>query len=381
MRAISGFGDRKDVFRGLFCLLLLLVAVFSISRPSAAAEEVFTVSKVAVDVTATTAAAARERAIQEGQRQGFMRLVARLVPASNVPRLPRLSDAAVADLVRDFEIADEKTSPVRYIADLTIRFKPTQVRALLRGSGIPFSETPSRPVLVLPVFDPGTGPKLFEDDPWHQAWSRRAPGGGLVPYVLPRNDADDIATVSADEAVAGNESQLKAIAARYGVTDILVAIGRLKPDEASGLDALSVSAQRFGTTETEENFVATFAPEAADGPNGIFDRAAEAIDRHVQEGWKQATVLHFNSEQEVSARVPLGSLDRLTTVLHGLEGLAPVERVDLLRFNRDEAEVRLRFLGDENQLALLLAQRGLVLSRDPSGFVLRPAEAGAGAHP
>jgi hypothetical protein len=364
-----------------FGLLLFAVSALLLSRPAAAAEEVFTVSNVSVDETAATAAAAREHAIEAGQRQALMRLVARLAPAAAAERLPSLSDAAISDLVRDFEIADEKTSSVRYIANLTIRFKPAQIRALLRGSGILFSETPSRPVLVLPVFDPGTGPTLFGDGPWQQAWTRRVPGDGLVTYVLPRGDADDVASISVEEAVRGDEARLSSIAARYGVSDVLVATARLKPDQASGLSALDVSAQRFGTKATEQAFVANFGPQATDGPNGMFERAAAAVDQRVQEAWKQATIVHFNSEQELSARVPLGSLDRLTTVLHGLDGLAPIERVDLVRINRDEAEVHLRFLGDESQLALLLAQRGLSLSGDPSGLVLQPAAVGAGNRP
>jgi hypothetical protein len=45
--------------------------------------------------------------------------------------------------------------------------------------------------------------------------------------------------------------------------------------------------------------------------------------------------------------------------------------VDLMRVAHDEAVVRLRFVGDEDQLALLLAQRDLALQRDVTGFVLR----------
>jgi hypothetical protein len=360
---------------------LVVASALAFSQPARADDSIFTVSDVAVDATAATAAVARERAIQDGQRQAFARLVARLAPASERQRVPRLSDASLADLVRDFEIGGEKTSTVRYIANLTIRFKPVQIRALLRGSGIAFSETPSRPVLVLPVFDAGSGPKVFEDNPWQQAWRPLAPGDGLVPFVLPRNDADDIATISAEEAAAGDATHLKAIAAHYGVSDVLVATARVRPDEATGLDAIDVSAGRFGTAATEENFVARFAPAAADGAGGAFGRAAAAVAERIQEGWKQATMLRFNSEQEISARVPLGSLDRLNSVMRGLDGLAPIERVDILRVNRDEAEVHLVFLGDESQLALLLAQRGLALSRDPAGLVLQPLGAGAESGP
>jgi hypothetical protein len=67
--------------------------------------------------------------------------------------------------------------------------------------------------------------------------------------------------------------------------------------------------------------------------------------------------------------------------MRGLDGLAPIQRVDLVRVAYDEADLHLRFLGEENQLTLLLAQRDLALSRDVNGYVLRSTAAGPGGQP
>jgi hypothetical protein len=263
-----------------------------------------------------------------------------------------------------------------------VRFKPGDVRNILRQRGVAFSETPSKPVLVLPIYYTDNGAVLFEDNPWQAAWAALAPGDGLVPFVVPRNDAADAASITSAQAEAGNAAALRAIAARYSVADVLVAVARPRPDGASGHNALDVSASRFGTTVTEESIVTSFAPEANDvSAYAVFDRAAAAIVERVNEGWKQSSLLHFGSEREISARVPLDGLNSLVTVMRGLDGLAPIQRVDLVRVAHDEAEVRLRFVGDESQLALLLAQRDLALQRDGSGFVLRSTASRAGARP
>lgn len=368
-------------FNPLLAALALAAAVFFAAPHAAfAADEIFTVANVAVDATAATAAVARERAIQDGQRRALIRLLQRLSPQSERPKFPQLSDTALADLVRDFEIGGEKTSSVRYIASLTVRFKPSDVRAILRQRGIAFSETPSKPVLVLPVYDDGAGATLFEDNPWRGAWAARVPGDGLVMFLLPRNDAADAATITAEQAMTGNGAALRALAAHYGVADVLVAVVQAHPDEASGHNSIDVSASRFGTTE--ESVVTAFAPAAGDAnPTAVFDRAAAAITDRIEESWKQASLLHFDSQREISVRVPLGSLNRLVTVMRGLDGLAPIQRVDLIRVAYDEADLHVRFLGEENQLTLLLAQRDLALSRDVGGYVLRSTTAGPGGQP
>lgn len=377
-------GVRRRLLPLHFLVAVALAAAAAVLSPGSAraADEVFTVPDVAVDATAQTASAARERALQEGQRRAFERLMHKLTPASERSRLPRPTDTAIADMVRDFEISGEKTSSVRYIANLTVRFKPADVRDLLRQRGVAFSETQSKPVLVLPVYHSEGGVVLFEQNPWQAAWAAFAPGDGLVPFVLPHNDADDTAAITAAQAEAGDGAALRAIGQRYGAADVLVAVARPRAAAASGPIALDVSASRFGTAATEQSIVTSFAPETGDvSAYAVFDRAAAAIADRVDESWKQSSVLRFGSEREISARVPLDGLDTLVAVMRGLDGLAPIQRVTLVRVARDEAEVRLAFVGDEDQLALLLAQRDLALHREGTGFVLRSTAARAGGRP
>lgn len=382
MAFISAVASRHGSQQFSFLLLLAfaLVVVFA-PRAAYANDEVFTVINVAVDATAATATAARERAINEGQRHAFTRLLNRLTPQDERSQLPQLSDTAIDDLVRDFEIADEKTSPVRYIANLTVRFKPDEVRNLLRQRGVAYSETPSKPVLVLPLYDDGSGAGtvLFADNQWRAAWEEQLPGDGLVPFVLPRDDEGDAAIITPEQAEASDEIALRAIAARYGTADVLVTLAKIHPDETSGRDALDVSASRLGTSAAEESIVTTFAPEENDtDDSAMFDRAVSAVMSRIEESWKQSSLLRFDSQREISVKVPLSGLDTLVTVMRGLDGLASIQHIDLVRVSRDEADLQLSYVGDAEQLTLLLAQRDLVLGHDADTYVLRPAPPAAG---
>jgi hypothetical protein len=161
--------------------------------PAAADDDLFTVRAVAVDATADTARLARDRAIAEGRRAAFQRLVERLVPASRARAVTAPTDAELERMVIGFEVADERTSSVRWLADLTVAFDPAAVRARLRAAGVPFAETRSLPVLVIPLYDTGGETVLWrEPNPWRNAWYELAPQGGLVPFVGPYGDVSDI---------------------------------------------------------------------------------------------------------------------------------------------------------------------------------------------
>ena len=344
--------------------------------PPAPLVEVFTVGNVAVDATAETAAAARTAAVADGERRAFRRLLERLTLAADRGRLPTVDAARLNELVQDFEIADERTSATRYIARLTVRFRPDGIRTLLRGAGIPFSETASKPLLVIPVFEQGGERRLWEEpNPWREAWAARGPGDGLVRVVAPLGDLDDIAAIDADKAVAGDEAALGAVARRYGLSDTLVALASLAGEAPL---ALQVSLQRFGAGGARY-VVETFT--GGDSPDALMRSAVAGIVARLEESWKSETVLRFGDEARLSARVPIESLADWIAVRERLGRVAEVRRVEVAQLTRRDAQVVLHHLGSPQQLQLALAQRDLELGLSDGFWTLRLAKAPGAAAP
>jgi len=116
---------------------LLAGAGLVVFAPDAGAgSHVFTVRGIAVDVTAETAAAAREKAHAEGHVKAMEKLLARLLPRDEQALLRKLEAREVLTYVQDFQVEDERTSDVRYLASLTFRFKPEPIRALRAAWGV-----------------------------------------------------------------------------------------------------------------------------------------------------------------------------------------------------------------------------------------------------
>src|SRR5690606_14883088 len=110
----------------------------------------------------------------------------------------------------------ERTSTNRYIAELTVQFQPDQIRQFLRSNGIAYAETRSQPVLVLPLYGPEESAVLWAgENPWLAAWQQHETGNELVPLVTPLGDLEDLTTVDAPQALAGDEEALRDMAERY----------------------------------------------------------------------------------------------------------------------------------------------------------------------
>lgn len=358
--------------------VLAAVFLFALAGLARGAEpatvDMFTVRGVAVDVTAETAAAARDRALAAGRRTALDRLFARLTPREERARLPQPEGGRLDDLIASFEVANEKTSAVRYLAELTVHFDRQAVRDLLRGAGVPFAETRSRPSLVLPVFRVAGAASLWDEpNPWRQAWAGQGDPDSLAPLILPIGDLTDIATLGAEQALAANAERLDAIARRYGAANVLLAVAELRTDPDRGLPVIDLRARWFGDTAPERILIDAVAGESREDISAALAAAAAKVADWVVEGWKRDNILRFDREGEMVLSVPLAGLDDWLYIRARLAEVAVIRRGALLELSRAEARLALRYFGDEEQLRVALAQRDLHLSRGPTHWLLRRA--------
>jgi hypothetical protein len=356
-------------------LILLLALSWPASRAAAAAgQDIFTVADVPVDATAANAVAARDAARLDGERRAFRQLLERLTLAADRGRLPRVGDQQLTDMVRDFEVANERSSGIRYLATYTFRFRPDAVRTLLRDAGIPFVETVSKPVIVLPILRHGDTTVLWDDaNPWRAAWSDRSGSGGLVPLVVPLGDAADLAAINADQALAADPAALTRIAAHNGGGDILIAAAT----QAAGGE-LQTSLRRVSTTGTSEIAKASFQPNSGENDDAFMARAVAASIVSLEDAWRRDNVLTTSSEGVLTAAVPLnGGLADWLAVRDRLKGVPTVKRSDVLALGRQEGRIELHYLGDPARLRVALAQRDLVLDGSEDSWTLRPRSSAA----
>ncbi len=337
----------------------LSLAADADARP---AGDVYVADNVPVDVTAPTVTDARDRALVQARVSGLRKVLERLVAPSDLPRVPTLTSTQVIDMVRDFSIANERTSAVRYIADLTVRFNPEAVRRLLRGANIPFAETMSKPLVVVPVLRTQDGKALLWEDgnPWRAAWLKVASVNGLVPIYVPGAEPKDISAVTLDQALAKDAGALATLAGSYDAGGAVVALAQMDGP------AIRVTLNVVRGGDTEE--LATTA--VASGKDDLFTAGARAAVGAVEDSWRERNTVSFGSVAQITALVPIESLKDWLTVRERLTGVPLIQRIDLQAITRDRAQVTLYFAGERDQLRLAMSQRDLSLTQQSGVWVI-----------
>lgn len=334
------------------------------------APDVFVAESVPVDVTAGSVGEARERGLVQGRIAGFRRIMERIVAREDLPQVPQQNADQIIEMVRDFSIANERSSAVRYLADLTVRFNPNAIRQLLRNAGVPFTETLSQPLVVVPVMDSGGTASLW-GSVWHETWSRVQPDGGLLPLIVPVGDAEDTAAVTAAQAAAKDPAALAALAERYQAGGALVVTANVDGD---GPISMTLTEVRPDMEAAE--FSVTHSGAAGQAAPEVLAGAVQTAASAAADSWRRRNRVSFGVKSQMTALVPVSDLKEWLSIRNRLTNVALVDQVDVQAMTRDRVQITIHFAGEDEQLRLAMGQHNLSFTQQNGVWVLESVRPG-----
>jgi len=394
MIAIAGERAR----RSFACVLVLVILAATRSELALAqdSEDAYSAT-VKVDATAESAAAARDAARLDGQRRALAAVVGRLSGASEPAQLPKLDDKAITDMVQSFEVANERMSTVRYVADYTFHFRSAKVRRLVRvadttpvegtgkstaegtgkstaeGAGKTTAESGSKSIVVLPVFKNGVSLTLWNDpNAWRGAWAQRSAASGPTHLLLPLGDAGDLAAIDADQAGSGDATGLAAIAKQNGGSEAVVALATARRQDGR-LVGVEVSVKHYRAGRLVDAHGNSYDANPGEGEADILRRTADAVAADIESGVKKDTASSFDRQASLTISVPITSLGEWLQVRNRLASVTSIRKVDLLSLSRQEAKIAVKYIGDQDQLKSRLAEVDLELAGGDPVWRIQPS--------
>ncbi|MGP1394317.1 MAG: DUF2066 domain-containing protein [Inquilinaceae bacterium] len=334
-----------------------------IAAPTGA--DIYTVSGIEVEGTGATSSAARDSAFAQGQRLALAALIDRVAGPGAALDVATVSDQDVGNLLRSFRVEEERVSAGRYAATLSFDFWPDAVRDLLRQRAVTYTDTPSRPILVLPIYRSEGGQQLWDGiNPWLDAWLDVPARQRLVPLVVPFGELQDVSTISVGQALSGDREALRRIADLHRAGDVLVAVADPGPD------GVAVTLNRYGQDGDLTTGVLTVAE-----PEALEDRLAGAVEQvagELEDRWRTETqVAATGPTSGLSILVPIVDAEDWFQTRARLDGITAIANARVLSLTPAEAVLALEYRGTESQLRLALAQQNLTLDQGPFAPILR----------
>ena len=197
------------ILRTAFFLAVALI----LAGPAAAQDNsLYTVSGVHVDATGASSTEALNAAIAQGRAKAWQTLYRRLTRQVDWPRQPALDATELVRLGRGYNIANERRSTTRYVADVTYLFNPASVARTLRAAQIAFSQVQAKRILLIPMSP------TVSHGAWAQALTAPAFKESAVPFTLLA--AEDDAALASLNFDAATWNDVSAVAAKNRVTEV-----------------------------------------------------------------------------------------------------------------------------------------------------------------
>ncbi|HUC09910.1 MAG TPA: DUF2066 domain-containing protein [Stellaceae bacterium] len=356
------------------CLLLLMMTLAFAAARADDQQDPYSAT-VKVDATADSAAAARTIARTDGQRRALDDVIVQLSGSTDLSKLPKLDDGTITDMVASFEVANEKMSTVRYLADYTFHFRPAKIRALMRSADIAMAAPPSKPVVVVPVYRDGDQVVLWDDpNPWRDAWGRVAAPSGPTKLAVPMGGVGDLTAIDAEQARAGDPQALSEIAQRNDAEGALVAVATTRRD-GDRLAGLDITIKRYHAGQPADSRSESIDTHPGESDSDFFTRAVEQVVADIEHGGPPAADKAVDKVASLDATIPISSLGDWIELRRRLAAVPGIHAVDLLSLSRHEAKVVIRFVGDPEKLKVNLAEADLDLGGADPDWRLVPAGA------
>jgi hypothetical protein len=259
-------------------------------------------------------------------------------------------------MVVSFEVANERMTTVRYTADYTYHFRPTDVQKVLAKAGIAPPGAPTaaaaggKSALVLPIYQIGTQLVLWDDpNPWRDAWIERNGGDRLI---LPLGDVTDLSAIDADKARDGDSDALAAIGKKYGTDDVLVAFAAVRGPAGSpaGLD---ISVKRYRAGQFVDTHGQSLDANPGESPTALFSRAVQATATAIGSNW-QGIAAQPTQQGTLTVAVAITGLDDWIKIRDRITSLPAIRKIELRSLSRQEATIDVDYMGDTDQLTAAL---------------------------
>jgi hypothetical protein len=355
-----------------------LMGASGLATPAAEAQQnVYVAAGIPVDITGDLATL-REKAMLQAQRQGLQKVLGTITAPEDMKGVTLPGDDEITAWVQDFEIEQEKTSASRYIGRFTFRFMADPIRQFLTDQGIPYAETESKAILVLPVYTTETGDTELwgPTNPWFAAWASRQQQPGLVPIKTPVGDLPDTNTITATQALAGDKVRIQALADRYAVGDVMVAEAALQPPSPDGKRVLTLTVASYGV-DNVQNLKDQVVSDTGDVDQLMKD-GVDKVAELVQNSWKQENLVDPNMRAQVKVHVPFSDLGQWVQVKRHLAQVNLIKSVNLTHLSRSGADIELTYLGDEVQFIRALNQADLMIVNSGEGLQTMTLAPGGG---
>jgi hypothetical protein len=366
-------------------LLSFLTFAASWSGIAKAADNLYDVAKISVDVTAKDAVAARTTGMAEAEARAVTIVLRRLLPPGIDPELPGLTKEDIEGLVNGVSIRNERNSQTRYVASLDISINEQGIKQLLGDYNLPYDEKRAEQISILPLMLSGGTVASEEEEGWRRAWEELDLSHSITPATILR-PRPNLGRDTIEAVIAGDAGALAAMQSDYGYGPLVIAVGetaggafvtRLAGTDSVGPVGLERSDPIGSDPKATARQAAATAFQSLESRWKMSQSGAPATQANVQPGGEavpsagEGGAARGEVARNLEAQVEFSGLKDWQEIRGRLMNVAGIQGLEVNSLSARAASITFNYAGSLDRLQQELGQSGFVLDEREGTFVLR----------
>ncbi len=342
-------------------VLCLICCCLLFSHNALSADERFTV-EIKVDVTDKNASIAREKAMSSASVAAVNAVARKISTSVGSEKIAKLNENQILNFIKETSVLNEKTSDVRYMADLKIVINEELLKQYMEEREIPLVNKKDTSILIVPIFREFSDdkPMLWEaDNPWKQAWDK-AQSSSAIKFLSLANTASNMEAIDANKASVSDSFAMERLQTISGSNDVYILDASY-----NGVEGIIITA----TSLSGEHFNIEVAGTKSSGDE-LFDNAVVESKIQIEERILKASMEQAVQENELTVLFPFNSLGDWITAEQKIKGLNEITNMQVQAMAPKKAQFKIWFTGDINTLQNLLKRQGYRLINNDNYMLL-----------
>ena len=275
------------------------------------------------------------------------------------------------DYISGYSIENEKYKREKYSALITVTFEKNKLEKLLASKNIEFFSKKGPKTLIIPIINFEQRLILWDDpNPWFDVWLRRPLDSNLNLFTLPNGEADDLITLSAQDAVNLQYFKIKKLANKYEAEQAYVLLVNVE----SNNEKLNFSLEVYDGFSQEVIFSSDIENIEIDDLDYNLNVLADTFADYFDDLWVKVNLDNINSETKVLVEISYKKYNEWIKIKNFLINNEKILKYKMLTLSNKNALVELNILSidglvedlERNRFKIYKKENNLFISKDES---------------
>lgn len=272
------------------------------------------------------------------------------------------------DYVSGYSIDNEKYRREKYSALITVTFEKDKLEKFLDSKNIDFFSKKGPKTLIIPIINFEQRLILWDDpNPWFDVWLRRPLDSNLNLFTLPDGEADDLITLSAQDAVSLKYFKIKKLANKYESEQAYVLLVNFE----SNNDKLNLSIEVYDGFTQEVIFSSDIENTEISNFEYNLNVFADTFADYFDDLWVKQNLDNINSETKILAEISYKKYNEWVKIKKFLINNEKILKYNILTISNKNALIELNILSVDDLVEDLEKNKFKIFKKENNLFIIK----------